>query len=98
MQGFTLDVQMDRPRLSRATVASPDGTSVVSQSRKAQQASYDGNVDLVSDPLHNLKKRVFDFAMRETGFPFNLKGQVHISHTFSTFIMLESGRIHDNSI
>lgn len=33
-----------RPRLQRATVAAQDGTSVVSQSRKAQQASYDFHI------------------------------------------------------
>ena len=30
-----------KPRLARATVAAQDGTSVVSEHRKAQQASYD---------------------------------------------------------
>jgi len=38
-----------RPKLRRATVAAEDGTSIVSENRKAQQASYDFVGD--QDPL-----------------------------------------------
>lgn len=38
-----------RPKLRRATVAAEDGTSIVSENRKAQQASYDYTGD--EDPL-----------------------------------------------
>jgi transposase len=41
-----------RPRLKRATIAAADGTSIVSENRKAQQAVYEFNRDdLLSDPL-----------------------------------------------
>ena len=40
-----------RPRLQRATVAAVDGTSIVSESRKAQQASYDTHISSKTDPL-----------------------------------------------
>ena len=38
-----------RPKLRRATVAAEDGSSIVSENRKAQQASYDYAGD--EDPL-----------------------------------------------
>ncbi len=38
-----------RPKLSRATVAAEDGSSIVSENRKAQQASYDLSKE--NDPL-----------------------------------------------
>ncbi len=40
-----------KPRLRRATVAAEDGTSVVSENRKAQQASYDIHHQRERDPL-----------------------------------------------
>jgi hypothetical protein len=40
-----------RPRLTRATVAGEDGSSVVSEHRKAQQASYGLFVNNPKDPL-----------------------------------------------
>lgn len=39
-----------RPNLARATVASEDGTSRISEHRKAQQAAYDFVEDVQSDP------------------------------------------------
>ena len=39
-----------RPKLARATVAGEDGTSIVSENRKAQQASYEWT-NGTSDPL-----------------------------------------------
>lgn len=47
VDSFVTDSECDelekvgRPRLHRATVAAEDGSSVVSENRKAQQASYD---------------------------------------------------------
>jgi hypothetical protein len=44
--------RVGRPKLRRATVAAEDGTSVVSEHRKAQQASYDYHQqNLDKDPL-----------------------------------------------
>jgi hypothetical protein len=40
-----------RPRLSRATVAAEDGTSIVSENRKANQASYNLHEHNPNDPL-----------------------------------------------
>lgn len=44
-------IDYGRPRLQRATVAAEDGSSVVSENRKAQQASYDLRKNSASDPL-----------------------------------------------
>jgi hypothetical protein len=45
-------VEHGRPRLQRATVAAEDGTSIVSENRKAQQASYNLERDTYeADPL-----------------------------------------------
>lgn len=57
VDNFVLEEECDilmnhgRPRLKRATVAAVDGTSVVSESRKAQQASYDKHISSTTDPL-----------------------------------------------
>jgi hypothetical protein len=40
-----------RPLLTRATVAAEDGTSVVSENRKANQASYNLHEQNPRDPL-----------------------------------------------
>ena len=40
-----------KPRLKRATVAAEDGTSIVSENRKAQQASYNFHHNAEKDPL-----------------------------------------------
>lgn len=48
-----------RPLLRRATVAAEDGSSVVSENRKAQQASYElHHTNMKSDPLFPLYDRV----------------------------------------
>ena len=39
------------PRLKRATVAAEDGTSIISENRKAQQALYKFQEDMDNDPL-----------------------------------------------
>ena len=57
------------PRLARATVAGEDGTSVISESRKAQQANYNMNKDgAESDPLYPLYKRVFQATNHHTNY------------------------------
>ena len=64
------------PRLMRATVADADGTSIVSESRKAQQANY--NIDMNDpdgDPLYSLYKRVFQATNHHTKYNLTMDGQ-----------------------
>lgn len=65
------------PRLHRATVAAEDGTSVVSENRKAQQASYNigHNSPDNSDPLYPLYSRVLDITNSFTGYDLRPDGQ-----------------------
>ena len=64
------------PRLMRATVADADGTSVVSESRKAQQANYMINMDNPSaDPLYPLYARVFQATNHHTKYNLSMDGQ-----------------------
>jgi len=59
-------------RLKRATVAAEDGSSVVSENRKAQQASYNMHMSNPSaDPLYSLYQRVL--ALTNHHGKFNLK-------------------------
>ena len=62
------------PRLNRATVAGEDGTSVVSESRKAQQANY-AIKDWRTDPLYPLYERVFAATNHHTGYNLSMEGQ-----------------------
>lgn len=65
-----------QPRLMRATVADADGTSVVSESRKAQQANYMINMDNPSaDPLYPLYARVFQATNHHTKYNLSMDGQ-----------------------
>mmetsp|Transcript_1189 Transcript_1189/g.4025 ORF Transcript_1189/g.4025 Transcript_1189/m.4025 type:complete len:424 (+) Transcript_1189:168-1439(+) len=62
------------PLLTRATVASEDGTSIVSEARKAKQASYDVSMK----PGHTmtlLRQRVFAFTNDQTGYNLQFDGQ-----------------------
>ena len=64
------------PRLMRATVADADGTSVVSESRKAQQANYMINAEKPeSDPLYALYQRVFQATNHHTKYNLTMDGQ-----------------------
>lgn len=64
------------PRLMRATVADADGTSVVSESRKAQQANYMINMDNPSaDPLYPLYARVFQATNHHAKYNLSMDGQ-----------------------
>ncbi|CAE7566213.1 P4ha1 [Symbiodinium microadriaticum] len=62
-----------KPRLARATVAGEDGLGTVSQSRKAQQASY--NPSGQSDPLWKLYERVFEFTKKKANYNLDYPGQ-----------------------
>jgi len=63
------------PLLQRATVASEDGSSVVSESRKAQQASYNFYYQKDSDPLWPLFTRILQLTNSHAGFNLEPSGQ-----------------------
>ena len=63
------------PRLSRATVAGEDGLSVVSENRKAQQASYNLHQDHEDDPLRGLDSRIRTVTNRHAGYNLQAPGQ-----------------------
>lgn len=67
----------DRTRgsLQRATVAAADGTSVVSESRRAQQASYNVDRSNPREPLRNLEDRIYAFTNERTGYGISPEGQ-----------------------
>ena len=65
-----------KPLLKRATIAAEDGTSIVSNTRKAQQASYNfptKNQD--KDQLWDLYSRVIDFVNIKTDYDLIPDGQ-----------------------
>lgn len=62
-------------KLTRATVAGEDGLFTISQSRKAQQASYRFTNNIEEDPLWNLYNRIFEFTNKHTGYGLELPGQ-----------------------
>ena len=64
-----------KPRLQRATVAADDGSSIVSEHRKAQQAAYMMDNEKVSDPLDSLYDRVFAMANHHAGYDLQRAGQ-----------------------
>jgi hypothetical protein len=61
-----------RPLLRRATVASEDGSSVVSENRKAQQAGYSLKKD---DKLLPLYQRVLALTNKHAGYKLSREGQ-----------------------
>jgi len=64
------------PKLRRATVAAEDGTSIVSENRKANQASYNlHQKDRESDPLWPLFNRVLAITNSHTGLRLRPDGQ-----------------------
>lgn len=63
------------PRLKRATVAAEDGTSIVSENRKAQQALYRFKEDMDSDPLGPLYLRIIGLTNAHTGYDLSHEGQ-----------------------
>jgi hypothetical protein len=65
-----------RPRLQRATTARQDGTSEISESRKAWQAGYKfSSAKPEDDKLYSLYKRVVDITNKHTGYNLGLDGQ-----------------------
>lgn len=63
-------------RLRRATVAAEDGSSIVSENRKAQQASYNLNHETPSkDPLWPLYQRVMSVTNHHAGMHLEPEGQ-----------------------
>lgn len=63
------------PKLRRATVAAEDGTSTVSENRKAQQAGYDQMQHSLDDPLWGLYHRVLHLTNHYTGMRLQPEGQ-----------------------
>jgi hypothetical protein len=64
-----------KPLLRRATVAAEDGTSVVSENRKANQAVYTFKKPMNTDPLWPLYSRVFKMLNAYAGFNLQPPGQ-----------------------
>jgi hypothetical protein len=62
-----------RPRLKRATTAKADGSSEVSQSRKAWQATY--NIHSTNDKLYPLYKRILEVTNKHAGYGLSPAGQ-----------------------
>lgn len=61
--------------LKRATVAGEDGLFTVSESRKAQQASYQFTKNEKNDPLWGLYSRIFEFTNTHTSYNMKYEGQ-----------------------
>ena len=65
-----------KSRLRRATVAAEDGSSIVSENRKAQQASYNmHHQNPSSDPLWPLYQRVMSVTNHHAGMRLEPEGQ-----------------------
>lgn len=69
------------PLLKRATVAAEDGSSVISESRKANQASYDFYPDSnpTEDPLWPLFNRLIDVVNIHAGYNIGPEGQEYFT-------------------
>jgi hypothetical protein len=65
-----------KPRLKRATIAAEDGTSIVSSTRKANQATYVfPSRNPASDPLWDLYNRIIDFINFKSDYDLRPAGQ-----------------------
>jgi len=64
-----------KPLLKRATVAAEDGSSIVSENRKAQQAGYDLHQNNPFDPLVPLFSRVLGVTNTVAGYHLTPEGQ-----------------------
>ena len=60
-------IEHGTPKLQRATVAAADGSSVVSESRKANQAGYKFSGPLSDDPLGELYQRLLNMTNLHAG-------------------------------
>ena len=68
-------VEHGTPKLQRATVAAADGSSVVSESRKANQAGYKFSGPLSDDPLGELYQRLLNMTNLHAGLQLQRGGQ-----------------------
>ena len=68
-------IEHGTPKLRRATVAAEDGSSVVSENRKANQADYRFPGPLSEDPLGELYQRVLNMTNGHTGLQLDRGGQ-----------------------
>eukprot|EP00607_Mallomonas_marina_P004472 CAMPEP_0182438584 /NCGR_PEP_ID=MMETSP1167-20130531/85874_1 /TAXON_ID=2988 /ORGANISM="Mallomonas Sp, Strain CCMP3275" /LENGTH=385 /DNA_ID=CAMNT_0024632015 /DNA_START=222 /DNA_END=1378 /DNA_ORIENTATION=- len=66
-------IEYGRPRLRRATVAAEDGSSTISENRKAQQAGYDLRRRPNDPPLESLSSYIA--CNKKTGFRLQPDGQ-----------------------
>lgn len=79
IEDFVSDEECDilmrhgKPRLTRATVAAADGSNIVSEARKANQAVY--NVRSVADPLYSLSNRILAVANKKNNMQLQSDGQ-----------------------
>lgn len=65
-----------RPLLRRATVAAEDGSAIVSENRKAQQALYDLHRNRgEEDPLWDLQMRILNVVNHHAGYNLKPDGQ-----------------------
>lgn len=68
--------KVGRPILRRATVAAEDGTSMVSENRKAQQASYHTHqTNFEADPLFDLQQRILALTNYHANLSLTAEGQ-----------------------
>jgi len=70
-----LFIEHGTPKLERAAVTAEDGFSVVSESRKANQANYEFLGSPSNDPLGELYQRVLNMTNTHTGFRLERAGQ-----------------------
>lgn len=69
-------IKYGRPRLTRATVAAEDGTSIVSEARKANQAGYNMHSKRPEeDPLWPLFNRILGLTNNHAGYHLEPPGQ-----------------------
>lgn len=81
VENFASELECDtleavgRPLLRRATVAAEDGTSIVSEHRKAQQAGYDLHQRHADDPLADLQQRILALTNFHANYSLTSAGQ-----------------------
>ena len=67
--------KVTQPLLTRATVAAEDGSSIVSENRKAQQAGYNLHQINPEDPLNLLQDRILQHTNDIAGYKLSPAGQ-----------------------
>lgn len=68
-------VESGRPNLERATIADEDGKSIVSEHRKAYQATYELSAFDNTEPLWNLYQRTYSITNKIAKMDLPLDGQ-----------------------